>query len=497
MAHDIRTPLTLIKAPLNEIADESLSESGINALDLALRNTEKLQNMVTQLLDFQKIEGEAMTLHIEKTNISEFIESIATNFILLASEKHIDFTLDLQESNLWGWIDRKKITTILDNILSNALKYTLSNGNVLLRLSLSPNKKNIHIEIVDDGIGISKNDQKQLFNRFYRAENAANSSETGSGIGLLLTKKMVHLHKGEISFSSIEHIGTKFSVNIPINKEEYSDYEIISNEEIRDITLADEQKTENENTIQILLVEDNEELRNYLAKFLRKNYEVKEASNGDEALIMIQKNNPDFVISDVLMPKISGIELTQQLKSNINTCHIPIILLTSLAEREDIIKGFNAGADDYITKPFDVSILETKINAINKNRLLYKKKYIDRSAFEDSSQIATNLDRDFMRQVLDKIEDNIANDNFNIDSLALEMAMSRTVFYNKIRSLTGQSPIDIIIDVRMKKAANLLREKKYTIAEIAYLTGSSNPKYFSTAFKKYYGVSPSSFIQEE
>lgn len=497
MAHDIRTPLTLIKAPLNEIGEEDLTDNGFSALNLARKNTEKLLNMVTQLLDFQKIEGEAMSLHVEKTNISEYVENIATNFLLIASEKQIDFVLKLPQEEIMGWIDRKKLTTILDNLLSNAIKYTLSHGNIQLSLVLNEKKDIIQLEVTDDGIGISEAEQKKLFNRFYRAENAANSTETGSGIGLLLTRKMVNLHKGEISYSSSEHIGSKFRVDIPIAKESYADHEIISQVEVQDIVLFEDDLESKSDKLQILLVEDNEELRVYLAKYLRRNYEVKEAANGVEALKLIQDTNPDFVISDVLMPNLTGLELTQRLKSDINTCHIPIILLTSLAEREDIIKGFNAGADDYITKPFDVSILDTKIQAINKNRLLYKKKYLDRSAFEDSSQIATNLDREFMKSVLDKIEENIANEDFNIDSLAQEMAMSRTVFYNKIRSLTGQSPIDIIIDVKMKKAASLLRENKYTISEVAYLTGSSNPKYFSTAFKKYYGVSPSNFIQNE
>lgn len=224
---------------------------------------------------------------------------------------------------------------------------------------------------------------------------------------------------------------------------------------------------------------------------------MKEVADGQEAIDVLSSFNPDFIISDVLMPHVTGLELVNQLKTNIETCHIPIILLTSLAERNDVIKGFETGTDDYITKPFDMPILERKIEAIIRNRTLYKKKYIDRSAFEDNSKIATNLDKKFMNLVLDKIEENIANENFTIDSLALEIAMSRTVFYNKIRSLTGQSPIDLIIDVRMKKAAALLLKNQYTIAEVAYLTGSTNPKYFSTSFKKYYGVTPTQFIDRE
>lgn len=361
---------------------------------------------------------------------------------------------------------------------------------------MDANTQRLTIEIIDDGIGISNLEQQKLFKRFYRADNAANSTETGSGIGLLLTKKMVALHKGKISFTSVENMGTSFKVEIPIAKEFYSDSEIITTKEILEPNIDQIEQDENSSKIKILLVEDNDDLRGYLAKYLNKNYVVREVVDGQCAIDIIPEFNPDFIISDILMPNVTGLELVHQLKSNIETCHIPIILLTSLAEREDVIKGFEVGADDYITKPFDMPILETKIQAIIRNRTLYKKKYIDRSAFEDNSQTITELDRQFMSQVLDKIEDNIANENFTIDTLALEMAMSRTVFYNKIRSLTAQSPIDLIIDVRMKKAASLLRENRYTIAEIAYLTGSTNPKYFSTSFKKYYGLTPSQFIEK-
>lgn len=493
IAHDIRTPLTLIKAPLNEIETEPLSDNGRSALQLARKNTEKLLNMVSQLLDFQKIEREAMGLHIEETQINPFIESCVTSFQLLAKEKQINLELHLPEEKTSGWLDRKKITLILDNLLSNSIKYTNTYGNINIRVAIKSHL--LSIDITDDGIGISANAQKKLFNRFYRAENAANSNETGSGIGLLLTKKMTILHKGTITFSSTEGVGTTFHIEIPIDKETYTPTEIIRKERMEVIDEPIEE--ENTNTIKLLLVEDNEELRTYLVKCLKKNYSIEEAADGMEAQEMIRKNTPDFIISDIMMPTISGIELCTQLKSNIETCHIPIILLTSLAEREDIIKGFNAGADDYITKPFDLSVLESKINAILKNRTLYRKKYIDKSAFTDESAIANELDKKFMNRVVDYIEEKMINEDFSIDALAVEMAMSRSVFYKKIKSLTTQNPQEFIRDIRMKKAGALLREKKYSIGEIAYLTGYPNAKYFSTAFKKYYGTTPTLFIEKE
>ena len=498
IAHDIRTPLTLIKAPLNEIENEPLSENGLAALKLAKKNTEKLLNMVTQLLDFQKIEQEAMSLHIEETPINDFIDGCVSNFQLLAKEKYIKLSLQQPQEKHRGWIDRRKLTIIMDNLLSNAVKYTGQYGNVAVVVTYKADS--LCIAITDDGIGISAKEQNKLFNRFYRAENAANSKETGSGIGLLLTKRMVLLHKGEISFSSTEGIGTSFHIQLPINKSAYQVSEIIEKEtEVPDnYSSSSQEESENEkNKLKLLMVEDNEELRSYLSKYLQKHYAVTEAENGYKALECIKKDSPDFIISDILMPEMTGIELCQKLKSNIETCHIPVILLTSLAERENIIEGFNAGADDYITKPFDLPVLESKIQAIIKNRVLYRKKYIDKSAFTDESNIVSEMDRKFMCQIVEYIEEQMVNEDFSIDTLAVEMAMSRSVFYKKIKSLTTQNPQEFIRDLKMKKAVRLIREQKYSIGEIAYLTGYPNAKYFSTAFKKFYGCTPTSYLEKE
>ncbi|MEG1586502.1 MAG: two-component regulator propeller domain-containing protein [Bacteroidales bacterium] len=496
MAHDIRTPLTLIKAPLNELEHEVLSEHGTTALTLAKKNTEKLLKMVSQLLDFQKIEREAMRLHIESTNLNIFLENTITGFQILAKEKQTNLQIQLPSEPMNGWVDQQKITVILDNLLSNAIKYTKQHGHILVKASL--NNDLLQLEITDDGIGISVKDQQKLFTRFYRAENTANSAETGSGIGLLLTKKMVLLHKGDISFSSTEGVGTTFNITIPVGKQHYHSTQIIYKEHSdQPVQKENEENEDQQGKFKILLVEDNSELRAYLAQYLMRSYIVIEATNGSEALELIKKGSPDFILSDVVMPEISGVELCTRLKANIETCHIPVILLTSLADREDIIKGFNSGADDYITKPFDLSVLESKISSILKNRARYRKRYIDRSAFSDESSIANELDKKFMSNLVDYIEENMMNDDFSIDTLAIEMAMSRSVFYKKIKSLTGQNPKDFIRDIKMKKAASLLREEKYSIGEIAYLTGYPNAKYFSTAFKKYFGTSPSIFTEKE
>ena len=496
IAHDIRTPLTLIKAPLNEIENEPLTDNGHSALTLAQRNTEKLLNMVSQLLDFQKIEREAMTLQVEETEMSAFIGSAVGNFEPLAREKGISLHTQISpEGEHPIFIDRRKVSLILDNLISNSIKYTCQHGNVWVKCSLTDGK--LVLEVVDDGIGISTQAQKKLFNRFYRAENAANSKETGSGIGLLLTKKMTLLHKGSIDFSSTEGVGTTFRIQLPVSQSDYNKTELIQKDFHPKKEVQQEKQPDEAGKIKILLVEDNEELREYLARYLKQDYSIVESADGQAALEVVRKENPDFIISDVMMPLLSGTELCKQLKSNIETCHIPLILLTSLAEREDIIKGLNAGADDYITKPFDPAVLKSKIASIINNRSLYRKKYIDKSAFNDESLLVNELDKQFMEQVVEYIEEKMMNEDFSIDTLAMEMAMSRSVFFKKIKSLTGQNPQEFIRDIKMKRAATLLREHKYSIGEIAYLTGYPNAKYFSTAFKKYYGCTPSSFVEDE
>lgn len=494
MAHDVRTPITLVKAPLNEIEHENLSEDGRSALVLAQRNLEKLFNIVTQLLDFQKIDKDSMKLLVEKTLANNFVKSVVNNFIMLAKEKKIDLKLVLPVVDTEIWLDRKKISLCIENLLSNAIKYSRLNGNIQVTLSIIENY--FQIEVSDDGIGIPIKDQKNLFERFYRAENATNSKETGSGIGLMLTKKLINLHKGKISFVSEERLGTIFKFEIPCWEQDYKSTEIIYKEE-RVNSIENESIDEtSKKGVTIMLVEDNDEMRDYLSKQLRREYDVVEARDGNEALDLIKVDAPDFVLSDIMMPGISGFELCAILKKRIETCHIPVILLSSLSERSDIVTGFNAGADDYITKPFDLTILETKIKAILKNRILFKKKYIAKTASKEDFASINELDKIFMERVIKFIEDNLTNDDFTIDNLAFEMAMSRSVFYKKLKSLTDENPKDLIKEIKMRKASELLRENKYPINEIAFLTGFPNSKYFSTAFKKFYGVSPSRFIDD-
>lgn len=494
MAHEIRTPITLIKAPLNEIDNEKLSESGRSALELARKNTDKLFGLVTQLLDFQKIESDAMSLCVEATPVNAFIDNSLNSLAYLAKNKGLELriTKNFQQVDSC-WIDRNKTQMIIENLLTNAIKYTPKGGLILFNAEII--QANLQITVSDNGIGIPESAQANLFKTFYRARNAASSIEVGTGIGLMFTKKLIELHRGTISFLSAENTGTTFRVSLPTEKESYTEEEIVQNNP--EIAEPEEPEADTQHSMHVLLVEDNDELRNYLSRTLRKKFSIAEASNGKEALTILEHESPDLILSDILMPEMDGFELCNTVKNNVATCHIPFILLTSLSDREDVLKGLSMGADDYITKPFDITILEGKINTIFSNRALYRKKYIEKSVTVNESNLLSDLNKNFMGKIVKHIEDNITNEEFNIDDLSYEMAMSRSVFFKKVKSLTGQNPKDFIRDIKMNKAADFLRDQKYSISEIAYLIGFPNAKYFSTAFKKYYGISPTTFIEKE
>lgn len=491
MAHDIRTPITLIKAPLNELEGEQLSEEGRDALSLAKINLEKLFNLVTQLLDFQKADKRSLKLIVEKTPLNNFITSVITPFIHLAKDKNIHFNYINVDESVEGWIDRAKVSAILQNLLSNAIKYTPNGGNVELKASIVSDNT-LAISVTDDGIGIPDKAQPKLFEQFYRATNAINSKETGSGIGLMLTHKLIQIHRGKIRFNSKMNIGSTFSVEIPVCENAYQKEEI----HVVQVELPEDNMENKKGKTTILIVEDNDELRGYLAKYLSRSYNVLSSAGGKEALNEVKVSNVDLIISDIMMPDMDGLELCKLLKNNLETCHIPVILLTSLAERTDIIKGLAQGADDYITKPFDMDILESRIKSILHNKALLKKKFFDKTAFNEDDDSICEKDRIFMKELTDIIESNLENEDFTIDTLTTEMAMSRSVLYKKIKSLTGSNPKDLLKEMKMKKAAELLGENRYSINEIAYLTGFPNAKYFSTAFKKYYGITPTKFIED-
>ncbi len=513
-AHDIRTPLTLIKAPLGEIMkNEQLSEEGLTNLNLAIQSTEDLSVLADNLINFQKEELYGSNINVTKHELNAYLQTYIQQFMNYAQQKGIQLRYKSQGNKVEVWIDQNKVNAILRNLLSNALNYTPEGGCVDLEMSY--NKNRWFLTISDTGIGIPKKEQKKLFKFLFRASNATGQSISGSGIGMLLTYRLIKKHGGKISFKSTENVGTSFRLDFPIRSKKYHYQTKEPNNEIATSVLyqenitAEKPLTEQQQTNKllkdapiILLVEDNNNLRAFLNKCLAEHYRIMEATNGQEALHKIKQQQPDLIISDVMMPLMDGEEMCHILKSDIETSHIPVILLTALGSRREILRGLEMKADMYIVKPFDLMVLKANISNILENRELLRQKF-QKLPLENHKQEPTvkatmpsNLDNEFMEKVTQLVKEGLGKE-FNVDILCSQMNMSRTSFYNKIKALTGVAPADFIRTVRMQEAATLLKSKQYTVSEVADMLGFADPKYFTDSFKKYYGMPPSSYMKQQ
>ena len=520
-AHDIRTPLTLIKAPLEELREkEELSKEGISNMNTALRNVNALLRLTTNLINFERADVYSSELYISEHELNTFMNEIYGAFQQYANIKHINFTYESNFRYMNVWFDKEKMESILKNVISNALKYTPENGSVQIFVSEAADSWSV--EVSDTGIGIPANEQKKLFKLHFRGSNTINSKVTGSGIGLMLVWKLVRLHKGKINLSSIENQGSIIKITFPKDSKRYRKAHLTtpnkqrpetksSNDiplpapEIYENTQKNEKKEKKEKNQRILIVEDNDELRNYLSQTLSEDYLIQVCSNGKEALTVIPEYKPDLVISDIMMPEMRGDELCQAIKSNIETSHIPVILLTALNNEKDILSGLRIGADEYVLKPFNIGILKATISNLLANRALLRNKYASLDSEDEENDdddeeyinYSQDIDWQFIADVRKNIKDNIDNSALTVDVLASLMGMSRTSFYNKLKALTDQSPGDYIRLIRLKHAIKLLKENVHNITEISEMTGFNDVKYFREVFKKHYNVSPSQYFKEK
>lgn len=502
-AHDIRTSLTLIKAPVEELTKESnLSENGLHYLKLATEQVRRLSAFVTQLMDFQKADIRKEQMALVMIDIVRLISNRRLMFESFAQSKKIDISFSSDKESYLTAVDESKMEKIIDNLISNAVKYSHPDSKVLIEMKTSDDKWSL--EVIDRGIGISKKAQRQLFREFYRGENAINSKVVGSGIGLLLVKSYVTLHGGNISCSSQENEGSTFRVVIPrkevpvelkaplsaINSEQASTYMFGGNMP----TILNEEKAEKET--KILIVEDNDDLRNFMCKTLSSDFDVIGAEDGVKAWSIVRKQLPDMVISDVMMPNMDGFELCHTLKSTYETSHIPVILLTALSEKAEQLQGLGLGADDYLTKPFDMTLLVQRIKSIIRNREVVREKALRLFKKNDIEPILANeLNDKFVKKMLEVARENISNSEFDKDEFASAMNVSSSLLYKKIKSLTNQSPTDFIKTIRLDHALELLQTKKYSVTEVSEMSGFASVGYFSTVFKKHFGKSPTEIIE--
>ena len=503
-AHDIRTSLTLIKAPVEELSKEkNLTESGKYYLNLAIEQARQLSSVVTQLMDFQKVDIGKEHMMLTMTDI---VKLVSTRTLLLASyarSKNINLEFVTDRESYLTAVDELKTEKIIDNLISNAIKYSPNNSQI--QIDLRCEDKKWVFQVNDNGIGISRRAQRQLFKEFYRGDNAINSKVVGSGIGLLLVKNYVAMHGGSISCSSQENVGSVFQVSIP--------FKSISRESQATNTHSDSQPTSGyipvispqmafdpgypgeipaSKEMKVLIVEDNDDLLNFMKNILSNDFKVYTAVDGLRAWEFISKHIPDLVVSDIMMPNMDGFELCRIMKSTYETSHIPVVLLTALSEKTDQLHGLGLGADDYLTKPFDMNLLIQRIKSIIRNREVIREKAMKLIKGESTGNILSNeLNDKFVKRMLEVAKTNISNAEFDKDEFASKMNVSSSLLYKKIKALTDQSPTDFIKTVRLNHAVELLQSRKYTVTEVSELCGFASVGYFSTVFRKHFGKSPS------
>lgn len=521
ISHEIRTPMTLITSPLKKLISKDTDEERQQSYRLIHRNAERILSLINQLMDIRKIDKGQMTLKFREMDIVPFIKDVCSVFEYQAKAKNIDLSFENQDEEVWAWIDRKNFDKIIFNLLSNAIKYTPQGGHIQVFLTTGKNpdasapalRHYMEIQVKDDGIGLNENEIHRIFDRFYQIGNNLNHSNTGTGVGLHLTRSLVELHYGEITARNNEDgRGCSFIIRIPLGKEhidtehieiqnEPADASSILKEKVEQPTILPELSKEKEairskTKHRILIAEDDEEIRHYLYKELSSDFHVLECENGKDALSQVLSKTPDLVISDVMMPEMDGLTLCRKIKQNVNINHIPVILLTAKTREEDNVEGLQQGADAYITKPFNIEILrQTTFNLI-KGRERLKNSFTGNQIQEEKvTKIkADSPDERLLNRVMKVINENISNSNLNVEMIASEVGISRVHLHRKLKELTNQSTRDFIRNIRLQQAATLLSEKKHSVSEVAQLTGFPNVAYFSTAFKDLFGISPSGYM---
>ena len=486
-AHELKTPVSLIKAPLSGLErDSQLSEEGRQAVSTAIHSTDRLMSMINSLLDLRVETSAEGRLYLEPTDLREYLEENLDPFRTAVHKKGIALDLSVADGLESVPLDREKMDRIVQNLVSNAVKYT-SEGKVTVQAE--PAGKMWRLVVRDTGIGIPAKMRSRVFNGGVRAANARDVDETGYGIGLMVTRQLVLLLGGSISLESEEGSGSAFSLLFPMEYRASQGVELAPALE----ELPEEESSAETVRNRILIVEDDPEMLSYLKTALSEEFDTIIAPDGKEALSVAEEQQPDLVLSDVIMPEMNGYDLCRALKSSLPTSHIPMILLTAMDDREHIILGLESGADDYVVKPFDPQVLLARIRGLLHERERLRT-LILRSGREEKRREYTNqLDRDFMERVLSVMDESCSRPDFQVDDLCRAMAMSRTAFFNKLKAVTGKAPNDFIRIFRLERAAELLSAHDLTISEVADRVGFSDPKYFSSCFRRHFGVSPSKY----
>lgn len=522
ISHDFRTPLSLIIAALDKLRREGLKEYYYRILN---GNAQRLLNLVNELMDFRTVENGMMKLELQPLDINHIVKEIANDFIDYAEQRKIDFQVICDtELPVTIYADRNIVEKIVMNLLNNAFKYTPDNGKILLETRgrkdcfTSEYKNNFIVgECVDDtffilvsdtGVGVSHDSISSVFDRFYKVNTVNTDSHLGTGIGLALVKSLVLLHKGSISIFSERGRGTDMVVRLPLDSGMFNESDFIRHQETRAEEIIRTDSEEMATSVEmkgmedellhstkkkILIIEDNEDLRMLIAESLSDEFQVMQAGDGVESLKLIEHTDFDLIISDIMMPNKDGISLCNDIKGDMNTSHIPVILLTAKTSLESKIEGVDSGADLYFEKPVDLTYLKLSIQNIFRNRRQLKEHYA-KNYYADSCELSSNeQDNKFLKQFIAFIEANMDQSEMDINQIAGELSMSRSKLYTKVKSLTGKSVVEFVLNCRLRKAAKLIIEENMTMREVMMHIGIESQAYFTNSFKKVFGETPTAF----
>jgi signal transduction histidine kinase/ligand-binding sensor domain-containing protein/DNA-binding response OmpR family regulator len=505
VSHEFRTPLTLILTPIEKLL-KNASEESSGQFQMIHRNAKRLLNLVNQLLDFRKLEVQEIKLNPSEGDIIRFIKEAVYSFSDLSEKKDIRLEFSSSTSSFETVFDPDKLEKILFNLLSNAFKFTPEHGMVIVSINLFERHEDqwLEIKVKDTGIGIPADKQDKIFERFFQSDLPRTMVNQGSGIGLSITKEFVRIHGGTITVESEVGKGSTFIVLLPVsdvtNKERKPIEEVVALQEYN-ASLEPSNGVENVENLNklptLLLVEDNEDFRFYLKDNLKSHYNIIEARNGKEGWQKVMSMIPDLVVSDVMMPQMNGMELAKKIKTDPRVSHIPVILLTARTAEEQKLEGFQSGADDYITKPFNFEILQSRIRNLIHQRELFHKDFRKQFQVRASDVNITSLDEKLIQNAIKSVELHVADPDFSVEDLSRELGMSRVHLYKKLLALTGKSPLEFIRVIRLQQAAQLLEKSQLTVSEIAYKVGFNNPKYFTKYFKEEFKMLPSVYAAEK
>lgn len=512
ISHEFRTPLTLIISHIESLLQSTSLQNSLYKRMLSVhKNAHRMGKLINELLDFGKQEQGFLQIKASHQDLVGFINEIVLTFKEYADHRHISLLFTHEEPGIDVWLDTNQMEKVFFNLLSNAFKFTPDGGEI--SVSIAMENRWVSIIVSDNGSGIEEKDLDKIFDRFYQAENgySTNKHTVGTGIGLALAKGIVELHHGQIHIENKKEGGSKFIVSLMLGDEHFSEEQkspinqfstnsgivnsVLDEEFVKQIIKSQQSITDQKYSI--LLVEDNPEILDLLVQIFNPIYQVITAVNGKDALEKARNNNFDIIVSDVMMPEMSGIEMCSKIKSNLETCHIPVVLLTARTALEYTIEGLRTGADEYLTKPFDTRLLIARCNNLVNNRKQLQAKF-SKQVDSNVNIITTNsIDQKFMTRAVELVENNLIDSNFDVNEFASEMMMGRTTFFQKLKGITGLTPNEFITNIRLKKSLKLLIEKpELSITDVGYELGFSSPSYFTKCFREVFGVTPAKYRKD-